>query len=43
MATVVRLRGVNEERAKEMLASASIAFERDLEPAILRLKKEMAV
>jgi succinyl-CoA synthetase beta subunit len=43
IATVVRLRGVNEERAKEMLASASIAFERDLEPAILRLKKEMAV
>jgi succinyl-CoA synthetase beta subunit len=38
---VVRLRGVNEERAKEMLASASIPFERDLESAIVSLKREM--
>jgi succinyl-CoA synthetase beta subunit len=43
IATVVRLRGVNEERAKEMLASASIPFERDLEPAVLRLKKELVI
>lgn len=35
---VVRLRGVNEDKAKEMLASASIPFERDLEAAIIRLK-----
>ena len=39
---VVRLRGVNEDRAKEMLMAASIPFERDLEPAIMRLKQEMA-
>jgi len=38
---VVRLRGVNEDRAKEMLKSASIPFERDLEPAVIRLKREM--
>ncbi len=40
---VVRLRGVNEDKAKEMLASASIPFERDLESAILRLKEGMAL
>jgi succinyl-CoA synthetase beta subunit len=38
---VVRLRGVNDGRAKEMLGVASIPFERDLESAVLRLKKEM--
>ena len=38
---VVRLRGVNEDKAKEMLASASIPFERDLESAIVRLRREM--
>lgn len=38
---VVRLRGVNEVTAKEMLEAASVPFERDLESAILRLKEEM--
>ncbi|HEY3419414.1 MAG TPA: succinate--CoA ligase subunit beta [Methanomassiliicoccales archaeon] len=38
---VVRLRGVNEDRAKEMLASAAIPFTRDLESAIVMLKQEM--
>ncbi|MGD0817543.1 MAG: ATP-grasp domain-containing protein [Methanomassiliicoccales archaeon] len=38
---VVRLRGVNEDRAKVMLASASIPFEKDLEAAIIRLRQEM--
>ena len=39
---VVRLRGVNEERAKDLLESASIPFERDMESAILRLRQVMA-
>jgi succinyl-CoA synthetase beta subunit len=39
--TVVRLRGVNEDRARDLLAAASIPFERDLESAIVRLKQEM--
>ena len=38
---MVRLRGVNEDRAKEMLNSARIQFDRNLESAILRLKQEM--
>jgi succinyl-CoA synthetase beta subunit len=38
---VVRLRGVNEQRARELLESASIPFERDLESAILKLRQEM--
>jgi succinyl-CoA synthetase beta subunit len=38
---VVRLKGVNEDRAKEMLESASIPFERDLESAVLRLRREV--
>jgi succinyl-CoA synthetase beta subunit len=40
--TVVRLRGVNEEQAKDLLGAASIPFESDLESAIVRLKQEMA-
>ena len=40
---IVRLRGVNEDRAKEMLNSAKIPFDRDLESAILRLKEEMVL
>ena len=40
---MVRLRGVNEDRAKEMLNSAMIPFDRDLESAILRLKEKMVL
>jgi succinyl-CoA synthetase beta subunit len=40
--TVVRLRGVNEDRAREMLVSASIPYERDLEAAIVTLRREMS-
>jgi succinyl-CoA synthetase beta subunit len=38
---MVRLRGVNEDKAKELLDSARISFDMDLESAILRLKQEM--
>jgi succinyl-CoA synthetase beta subunit len=38
---VVRLRGVNEDHAKEMLASAAIPFTTELESAIIMLKQEM--
>lgn len=38
---VVRLRGVNEDKAEEMLRTAEIPFTRDLESAIVMLKQEM--
>jgi succinyl-CoA synthetase beta subunit len=41
MPMVVRLRGVNDEKAKEMLRLARIPFSRDMESAIDMLKREM--
>jgi succinyl-CoA synthetase beta subunit len=41
MPIVVRLRGVNEDRAREMLEAASIPFTSDLESAVTMLRQGM--